>query len=236
MKKINTSIDVHEYKNGTSKLVEFVKTRNETVDELKKMLNSGDVKEFMLACNYIEEIDYASTNGIICEEMQNLSFSEKGKLVSLANKRVREQFGEKFSELFDKIVEASKQERWGGDELYKLYTYDCIPYYVTSCIKTALSVMAMMAEGIITVDDVMTVSYIINSPLYWDIYDKKAPNETESVATTKNRIVWCKMAVMLWDKKFKDAFNYMQAIMKKTSNRFGDNFDCIKLEYTEKDF
>lgn len=232
MEKINTTVNVKEYKSESMMLAGYLKKFEETPEKLRELLQSDNLTEFELACNYLYSLDYS--NDMISPVMANIKYDDKVELRKIANANVRKHFGQEFSELFDRIVKESKQELWGGDELFKLYTGMYPPYYVASCIKSALSVSALMAIGITNLDQLLMASGCIKSALYWTIYDKSKA-ESEKTASTKDRVVWQKIRAYLFEGKRKDAFNYMQAIGKKTDERFGNGFSSISLEYVEEE-
>lgn len=234
MEKINTTVNAKEYKNVDMMFAEYLKKFEETPEKLRELLQSDNLAEFELACNYLYSMDYSKENDMMSLEMKNIKFEEKAKLREIANANVRKHFGLEFSELFDRIVKESKQELWGGDELFKLYTGMYPPYYVASCIKSALSVKALMTIGITNFDQLLMASSCIKSALYWTVYDK-SKEENDSVASTKDHVVWQKIRAYLFEGKRKDAFNYMQAIGKKTDNRFGNGFSSISLEYVDEE-
>jgi hypothetical protein len=163
--KVNAMIGKLEEKYGTD------------VDTLNNLLDNGSFEEFCLACNYIAKGRFES-------------YENQSKLRSRANARVKEFMGAELATLFDSIVKKSKQELWGGDQLYELFGYDLVPFYVRSCMKSALYIYNMIHEGIRTPEAALQVATLVYDPPYWDITNEHMSDPIEK--RYQNREVECK--------------------------------------------
>lgn len=205
--------------------LEFIKKYDESVEDLTKLLSSDKFADFSLACHYLSQCGY--------EGGSQMPYEEERRMRDLANAKIRERFGTELAEMFDMIVQKSKQELWCGDELFKLFDYNYKPYYVSSCLKSALSVMALMKKGISTVDEVMTVSSLVQHPLYWDIYENHYDlGHSMRAQLHEDEInAWRNIAKLLFDGKVAEAFDYMQNRHRsKYGSKYGDNFHSINLD------
>lgn len=143
----------------------FIHEHSESRDEIEAMLNSSSFEDFCLACNYLDAISYKGIDRLGDYKIANY-------LRSLANKRVRDLMGVEAAKLFDSIVKKSKQETWNGDELFELFSYSLIPYYVRVCIKSMLYTTDLMRKGITSIEDCVAVANYIYNPSYGDIYSE----------------------------------------------------------------
>lgn len=206
---------------------EVIRMNMDTFDGIKSLLEDTDLDKFRLACNYLTVCGYKSDVPIVLRDQIELR--------KIANKQIRQRMPKDFVDLYDYIVTKSKQKLWGGDELYKLFAYECIPYYVRSCLKSAMSVSALMKQGVNTVDEIMLVSSLIQHPLYWELFDcpYNAPKcEIERIQLL-DRNAWGLIGKYLMEGKVADAFNHMQRCQMSRDadiKRFGDNFRSIALE------
>lgn len=182
----------------------FIKEHDETVDEVEKLLKSNNFEDFCLACNYIEALSYKGVDRLG-------GYDSVNKVRKLANRRVRDLIGIDAANLFDRIVKESKQELWGGDELYKLFSYDLPPYYVRRCIKSMLCVIStpMMC---MTVDDCLKVANYIYYPPYWDIYyeDYSTDDFSRKEICKKECNAWHKIAKFLFEGKINEAYEFLK--------------------------
>lgn len=182
----------------------FITKHPETFEEVKTLLEGDNFEEFSLACNYLESLSYKGLDRIG-------GYGSVGKLRGIANQRVRNLIGVDAATLFDMVVKKSKQELWGGDELYKLFSYDLPPYYVRRCIKSTLYVISTPMEHM-TIEGCLKVADYIYHPPYWDVYNEDF-SETEyerSKVRKKECLAWRKIAEFLFHGNITGAYEFLK--------------------------
>lgn len=133
-------------------------------DVVIKALKKGDFKDFSMACNFLEMLDYKSND---------IPYEKKSLLVREANERARDILGADLANLYDKIVKVSNQELYCGDELYKLFGYMTVPAYVQDCIVSAIVVYYML-QGSVNLVNVFDLADMIYHPfVVWENEDVK---------------------------------------------------------------
>lgn len=215
---------------ATKKYNEFKGTHNLTYKEICAALQSEDYKEFRGACNWLlEEQHQGDSHG----DSYPFSYMEEIKLRDLANSIIRSHWEPTVVELYDKIIDESRKELYGGDELYKLYAYSFKPYNVTTCLKSTLSVLALMAKGINTIDDAILVGNLIRNTLVSKIYEDPygKPDSVRQQIQVMEMETWENIAKLLFKQKTSEAFDYMQnRLRSKYAAAYGDNFHSIALD------
>lgn len=171
---------------------------------VRALLESPKYEEFREACNAISMGSYLSLESIgVTYDMYNV-------LRRRANEITRERIGPELSEIFDKLVRWSKEELWGGDELYKLYDFAMNPYYVSRCIKGALWLRMRMKKPINTLEEVREIALKTSSPPYWEI--RREVNYKASDYIREELEAWNHVAELLYNKEWEEAYSYINSI------------------------
>ena len=171
-----------------------------TVENIEKGLKSTNFKDFYDACNIIRYAEGGKTDYVTLKSMRDL-----------ANKMVREHLGD-LDKLYDAIVKRSKQELWGGDELYALFESTNVPTYVAKCIMSMLYVNEYMQKGIKTVDDCIAVAdYIYHPPI--SIYKLSITGDPYEFGdkAEKERKAWHKIAEFIFNGDFHSAYELIES-------------------------
>ena len=162
--------------------------------------------DFREACNAVSCLSY------LRYEAFDLDSKKTTFLKNVANLSARFALGGEFSAIFDKVVAWSKQELWGGDELYKLFDFDIAPYYVKSCIKSAVWLTHRMKEPINTLEDVNKIYRTIHHPPYWDIGDDK--DIERDLFLTREEKLWDSVVEMLYRNSYEEAYEFIGDVSK----------------------
>lgn len=194
---------------------EYLKTPEEkfyafkgSYEDLVDMLKSNDYEKFATACNYISYSHYAEYN--VFKE-QSDGYEARNALKNEANKRSARVMGKMFSDLYYMIMKESKKNQYSfdGDMLYRLFAYGNGSDETKSCIRSALSIYAMLDEGITSVDDIRTVSILVKTPPFRMFTDDKEMDYS----------IWLTISKLLFAGHVDDAAEYMLKMQKVIAKR-----------------
>lgn len=162
-------------------------------DHIERFLKEDNLYMFRQACNALYLASYIGEH----------SYEIINRLRKIANTIVRNRFGDQLSSIYDLVVKETKEELWSGDQLYTLYSFDIIPYYVMRCLKGALKVTNDMSEPVTDVNKLISIAKTIQHPPYWAIIKGSKESDPDE------RAAWNCVAEYLFNGNFKKAYDYI---------------------------
>lgn len=182
-------------------------------DNLINMLkNREDYDAFAIACNYISYSPYTNHN-LFREQIGYDGYNARNNAIKIANETAYDAMGPEFSDLYYMIMDESgnTKKSFEGNELYKLFAYGSASWETKSCIRSALTIHAMIHAGVTmtSAEPIRAVTRLVKNPPYGQICKDGE----------KDRIVWYNISKYLFGGQIKDAHYYAHSIVMEEHDK-----------------